>query len=74
MAWTEAYAVVTVSALLRDFSPRTGRALGVGLVTVGTLAANWGTAFMAGHLLAGARHLAAHVPGLCLGRGGALGE
>jgi MFS family permease len=53
MAWTEAYAVVTVSALLRDFSPRTGRALGVGLVTVGTLAANWGTAFMAGHMLAG---------------------
>jgi MFS family permease len=54
MAWTEAYAVVTVSALLRDFSPRTGRAVGVGLVTVGTLAANWGTAFMAGHLLASA--------------------
>jgi MFS family permease len=54
MAWTEAYAVVTVSALLRDFSPRTSRAVGVGLVTVGTLAANWGTAFMAGHLLAGA--------------------
>ncbi len=54
MAWTEAYAVVTVSALLRDFSPRTGRAVGVGLVTVGTLAANWGTAFMAGHLLGGA--------------------
>jgi MFS family permease len=54
MAWTEAYAVVTVSALLRDFSPRTSRAVGVGLVTVGTLAANWGTAFMAGHLLTGA--------------------
>lgn len=54
MAWTEAYAVVTVSALLRDFSPRTSRAVGVGLVTVGTLAANWGTAFMAGHLLASA--------------------
>lgn len=53
MAWTEAYAVVTVSALLRDFSPRTGRGLGVGLVTVGTLAANWGTAFMAGHLIGG---------------------
>lgn len=52
MAWSELFAVVTVSALLRDFSPRTGRAFGVALVAVGTLGANWGTTFMAGHLLA----------------------
>lgn len=51
VAWTEAFAVVTVSALLRDFSPRTGRGFGVGLVTVGTLSANWGSAFLAGHVL-----------------------
>lgn len=51
VSWTEAFAVVTVSALLRDFSPRTGRGFGVGLVTVGTLSANWGSAFIAGHFL-----------------------
>lgn len=51
MAWTEAWAIVVVSALLRDFSPRTGRALAVGLVTVGTIAANWFSTFLAGHVL-----------------------
>jgi MFS family permease len=51
MALTEAWAIVTVSALLRDFSPRTGRALGVGLVTVGTIAANWFSTFLAGRIL-----------------------
>jgi MFS family permease len=51
VSWTEAFAVVTVSALLRDFSPRTGRGFGVGLVTVGTISANWGSAFLAGHFL-----------------------
>ena len=44
-------AIVVVSALLRDFSPRTGRALAVGLVTVGTIAANWFSTFLAGHVL-----------------------
>jgi OPA family glycerol-3-phosphate transporter-like MFS transporter len=51
MAFTEAWAIVVVSALLRDFSPRTGRALAVGLVTVGTIAANWFSTFLAGHVL-----------------------
>jgi MFS family permease len=51
VSWTEAFAVVTVSALLRDFSPRTGRGFGVGLVTVGTISGNWGSAFLAGHFL-----------------------
>jgi OPA family glycerol-3-phosphate transporter-like MFS transporter len=48
---TEAWAIVTVSALLRDFSPRTGRALAVGLVTVGTIGANWASTFLAGVFL-----------------------
>lgn len=51
MAYVDTYAVVTVSALLRDFSPRSGRGLGVGLVTVGTNAATWLSLFMADHLL-----------------------
>jgi MFS family permease len=48
---TETWAIVTVSALLRDFSPRTGRALGVGLVTIGSQAALWLSFFLTGHLL-----------------------
>src|SRR5579884_4090346 len=48
---TETWAVVTVSALLRDFSPRTGRALGVGLVTIGSQAALWLSFWLTGHLL-----------------------
>lgn len=48
---TEAWTIVTVSALLRDFSPRTGRALGVGLVTVGSQSAIWLSLFLAGHVL-----------------------
>lgn len=48
---TEAWAIVTVSALLRDFSPRTGRAVAVGLVTVGTIGANWSSTFLAGQYL-----------------------
>lgn len=48
---TEAWAIVTVSALLRDFSPRTGRALAVGLVTVGLITANWLSTFLAGQYL-----------------------
>jgi OPA family glycerol-3-phosphate transporter-like MFS transporter len=48
---TEAWAIVAVYALLRDFSPRTGRALAVGLVTVGTIAAWWLSAALAGQLL-----------------------
>ncbi len=51
MAWTEAMAVVVVSALLRDFSPRANRSVAVGLVTVGTLSANWAATFSAGRLL-----------------------
>lgn len=51
LALTEAWAIVTVSALLRDFSPRTGRALAVGLVTVGTIGANWSSTFLAGQFL-----------------------
>ena len=48
---TEAWVIVTVSALLRDFSPRTGRALGVGLVTVGSQSALWLSLWLAGHVL-----------------------
>jgi OPA family glycerol-3-phosphate transporter-like MFS transporter len=48
---TEAWTIVVVSALLRDFSPRTGRALGVGLVTVGSQSALWLSLFLAGHVL-----------------------
>lgn len=48
---TEAWTIVTVSALLRDFSPRIGRALGVGLVTVGSQSAIWLSLFLAGHVL-----------------------
>jgi len=48
---TETWAIVTVSALLRDFSPRTGRALGVGMVTIGSQGALWLAFFLTGHLL-----------------------
>src|SRR5581483_11259 len=48
---TETWAIVTVSALLRDFSPRTGRALGVGLVTIGSQSALWLSFWLTGHLL-----------------------
>jgi MFS family permease len=51
LATTETWTIVTVSALLRDFSPRTGRALGVGLVTIGSQSALWLSFFLAGHIL-----------------------